>query len=316
MNRISIKRIGLAQKLSGMVFLLGILIYIPSIILGAVTNLNRIKTELADYKQGVEMRVQNAFEPAIWNYDIESLRKLITLELNNENLESVRVSTEEISLIWLSSKDGEVVDETVAPQGKYIEKKVIPVYRMDEQERIIAYATIWYDYSPIRQEYFKQLIHDLLLVGAIFLTISVAVTISSYVRLVRPLEVIRNSMIEAGKSASVGRKKLGKARFNRAFSEIKTMALDMENMFNEIEEANQKIRENEAQFRAFFNQAGVGVVQVIANSGELVIANQRYCEIVGYSVEELKNMTYTDITHEEDIKNQIIMTEKLINGEI
>lgn len=77
---------------------------------------------------------------------------------------------------------------------------------MDEQERIIAYATIWYDYSPIRQEYFKQLIHDLLLVGAIFLTISVAVTISSYVRLVRPLEVIRNSMIEAGKSASVGRK--------------------------------------------------------------------------------------------------------------
>lgn len=316
MNRIPIKRIGLAQKLSGMVFLLGILIYIPSIILGAVTNLNRIKTELADYKQGVEMRVQNAFEPAIWNYDIESLRKLITLELNNENLESVRVSTEEISLIWLSSKDGEVVDETVAPQGKYIEKKVIPVYRMDEQERIIAYATIWYDYSPIRQEYFKQLIHDLLLVGAIFLTISVAVTISSYVRLVRPLEVIRNSMIETGKSASVGRKKLGKARFNRAFSEIKTMALDMENMFNEIEEANQKIRENEAQFRAFFNQAGVGVVQVIANSGELVIANQRYCEIVGYSVEELKNMTYTDITHEEDIKNQIIMTEKLINGEI
>jgi two-component system NtrC family sensor kinase len=316
MNRISIKRIGLAQKLSGMVFLLGILIYIPSIILGAVTNLNRIKTELADYKQGVEMRVQNAFEPAIWNYDIESLRKLITLELNNENLESVRVSTEEISLIWLSSKDGEVVDETVAPQGKYIEKKVIPVYRMDEQERIIAYATSWYDYSPIRQEYFKQLIHDLLLVGAIFLTISVAVTISSYVRLVRPLEVIRNSMIETGKSASVGRKKLGKARFNRAFSEIKTMALDMENMFNEIEEANQKIRENEAQFRAFFNQAGVGVVQVIANSGELVIANQRYCEIVGYSVEELKNMTYTDITHEEDIKNQIIMTEKLINGEI
>ena len=315
MNRISIKRIGLAQKLSGMVFLLGILIYIPSIILGAVTNLNRIKTELADYKQGVEMRVQNAFEPAIWNYDIESLRKLITLELNNENLESVRVSTEEISLIWLSSKDGEVVDETVAPQGKYIEKKVIPVYRMDEQERIIAYATIWYDYSPIRQEYFKQLIHDLLLVGAIFLTISVAVTISSYVRLVRPLEVIRNSMIEAGKSASVGRKKLGKARFNRAFSEIKTMALDMENMFNEIEEANQKIRENEAQFRAFFNQAGVGVVQVIANSGELVIANQRYCEIVGYSVEELKNMTYVDITHEDDIAKQIKMTEKVLIGE-
>ena len=311
-----VKRIGLAQKLSYMVFILGILIYIPSIVFGAVTNLNRIQGELAEYKQGVELRVQNAFEPAIWNYDIETLRKLITLELNSENLKSVRVSTEEISLIWLSSKDGKVVDEVISPEGKYIEKKVIPVYRMDEQERVIAYATIWYDNSTVREEYFKRLIYDLLTVGAIFLTISVAVTISSYIRLVRPLEVIRNSMIEAGKSASVGKKKLGKARFNRAFTEIKTMASDMENMFSEIEEANQKIRENEAQFRAFFNQAGVGVVQVFAESGKLVIANQRFCEIVGYSVEELKKFSYSSITHKDDISKQIIMTEKLISGEI
>ena len=53
-SRFFIKRMGLAQKLSGMVFFLGILIYIPSIILGAVTNLNLIKAELEDYKEGVE----------------------------------------------------------------------------------------------------------------------------------------------------------------------------------------------------------------------------------------------------------------------
>ncbi|HHU90797.1 MAG TPA: PAS domain S-box protein [Clostridiaceae bacterium] len=315
-NRFFIKRNGLAQKLSVMVFLIGILIYIPSIIFGAVTNLKRINTELTDYKRGVEMRVQNAFEPAIWNYDIESLRKLITLELNNENLKSIRVSTEKLSLIWLTSEKGLVVDETVAPEGKYIEKKVVPVFRMDEKERVIAYATIWYDNFPVREQYFKQLIYDFLIVGAILFAISAAVTISSYIRLVRPLEVIRNSIIEAGKSASAGKKKLGKASFARAFAEIKDMATDMEDMFEGIEEANRKIRENEAQFRAFFNQAGVGVVQVVAQSGDLVLANQRYCEIVGYSVEELKNMTYADITHKDDVKEQRKLTEKLICGEL
>jgi len=315
-NTFYIKRIGLAQKLSGMVFLLGILIYIPSVIFGAVTKLNRIKAELEEYKHGVEMRVQNAFEPAIWNYDIETLSKLMKLEFNNESLKSVRVSTEKMDLLWLSSNDGVIVEETTVPEGKYIEKRVIPVYRMDDMDRIIAYATIWYDNSIVREEYYKQLINDLLTVGAILFTTSAAVTISNYIRLVRPLEAIRNSMIEAGKSASVGRAKPPKSVFKNAFTEIKTMAMDLENMFNEIEEANKKIRENEALFRAFFNQAGVGVIQVVAESGELVLVNQRYCEIVGYSTEELKNLRYSDITHEDDVANQIIMTEKIIHGEI
>ena len=133
--------------------------------------------------------VQNAFEPAIWNYDIESLRKLITLELNNENLKSIRVSTEKLSLIWLTSEKGLVVDETVAPEGKYIEKKVVPVFRMDEKERVIAYATIWYDNFPVREQYFKQLIYDFLIVGAILFAISLL----DIVRRSAPLEVIETA---------------------------------------------------------------------------------------------------------------------------
>jgi len=297
-----------------MVFLLSILIYIPGMIFGAVTNLNRINAELESYKRGVETWIQNTFEPAIWNY--ETLRKLVKLELKNDNLRSVRVSTEKKDLLWLSSYDGVIVDETVAPEGKYIEKKVVPVYRMDDREQIIAYTTIWYDNSIAREKYLKQLINNLLIVGAIFFTTSAAVTISCYIRLVHPLEVIRNSMIEAGKDASLGKKELGKAGFNRAFSEIRTMAQDMETMFNEIEEANQKIRKSEAQFRAFFNQAGVGVVQMEAESGKLVITNQRFCEIVGYSMEELRNMTYTDVTHKDDIADQLVLNERITSGEI
>lgn len=310
-------RTGLAQRQSGAVFLIGLLILIPSMLLGTFSHLNRKKAELVKYKQGVEMRIQNAFEPAIWNYDLETLRKLITLELNSENLESVRISTEEITLIWLTSNYNTVFDETEEPEGKYIEKRVIPVYRMDEKERIIAYATIWYDYSMARKQFFKQLIENLSIVGTILLTISIAMTISSYIRLVRPLEAIRNSMVEAGKSAiDLAKKKIGKAKFKNAFPEIKSMGADLEHMFSEIDEANRKIRVNEARFRAFFNQAGVGVTLDESETGKIIMANQRYCEIVGYSVEELKNMTYADITNEDDISKQIKVTEKLINGEI
>ena len=316
-RKTSFKQLGLAGKLTGMVILIAVIVYIPSIVFGAFSNLKNKNAELSDYKKGVEMRVQYAFEPAIWNYDIETLRKLITLELQNNNLESIRVSTEDRSLIWLSTKKDRIVDETITPEGKYIEKKTIPVYRMDEQERVIAFASIWYDHSFTRSQFLKDLLNDLLIVGIILTTITVTMTILSYVRLVRPLEVIRSSMIEAGKSAmDLAKKKIGKARFRRAFPEIKSMAADLEYMFKDIDDANQKIRENEAQFRAFFNQAGVGVAQSAVNSGRIEIVNQRYCDITGYSVEELMNMSFSDITHQVDIPKQIMLTEQIMRGEI
>lgn len=316
-SKTSFKQFGLAGKLSGMVIIIAVIVYIPSIIFGAFSNLKNKNAELADYKKGVEMRIQNAFEPAIWNYDIETLRKLITLELQNNNLKSIKISTEESTLTWLSGKGDGIVDETIDPEGKYIEKKIIPVYRMDEQERVIALASIWYDHSFARSEFLKDLLNNLLIVGTILTAITVTMTILSYIRLVRPLEVIRSSMIEAGKSAmDLAKKKMGKARFKRAFSEIKSMAADLEYMFNHIDDANQKIRENEVQFRAFFNQAGVGVSQFAVTSGKIVIVNQRYCDITGYSMEELMSMSFADITYEADIPKQNMLTEQIMRGEI
>ncbi|MGI6085653.1 MAG: ATP-binding protein [Acetivibrionales bacterium] len=316
-DRIYPKKIGLAGKLSGMVFLLGLIIYIPSILFGAYSNLKNITADFEKYKQGVETRVQYAWEPVIWNYDIETLRKLISLELNSSNLKSVRVSAERGSIVWLSSEKDEIVYETNAPEGKYIEKKVVPVFRMDEKERVIAYASLWYDYSSIREEYIRKLVSDFLIVGIILLTTTATVTIFSYIKLVRPLEVIRNSMIEAGKSAlELAKKKIGKARFRRAFPEIKSMGMDLEYMFNEIDEANRKLRENEALFRAFFHQASVGVSQNLADSGKIMVANQRYCDITGYTMEELEDMSFLDITHKDDIPKQVMLNEKILIGEI
>lgn len=313
----SIRKLSLAGRLSAMVFLLGLLVYIPSSIYGACNNLRRSKTELIAYKNRLELRVKTAFEPAVWNYDTEMLRKLINAELGNENLKSVKVSTEDRTLIWITSENKETFDETAEPTGVYMDKHVIPIHRMDEPTQVIAYATVWFDNAPSRNKFFSMLVSEILVVGGILLVVSVSVNISSYIKLVRPTETIRKSMVEAGRSALIpAKEKIEKASFKKAFPEIQSMAADLEFMLDEIEKANKKVRESEAQFKAIFEQAGVGVAQFAASSGEYIVTNQRYCDITGYTQEEIKGLSFKAITYEEDVPVQLKHIDDLLSGNV
>ncbi|MEH2163838.1 MAG: PAS domain S-box protein [Nostoc sp.] len=64
-----------------------------------------------------------------------------------------------------------------------------------------------------------------------------------------------------------------------------------------IEEA---LRESEQRFRATFHQAAVGIAH-LAIDGRWLLVNQRVCDILGYTPEELQLLTFQDITHADDI---------------
>ncbi|MBD2507719.1 PAS domain S-box protein [Nostoc sp. ATCC 53789] len=64
-----------------------------------------------------------------------------------------------------------------------------------------------------------------------------------------------------------------------------------------IEEA---LRESEERFRATFHQAAVGIAHV-AIDGRWLLVNQKLCNILGYTLEELQLLTFQDITHPDDI---------------
>ncbi len=64
-----------------------------------------------------------------------------------------------------------------------------------------------------------------------------------------------------------------------------------------IEEA---LRESEERFRATFHQAAVGIAHV-AIDGRWLLVNQRLCNILGYTPEELQLLAFQDITHPDDI---------------
>jgi PAS domain S-box-containing protein len=77
----------------------------------------------------------------------------------------------------------------------------------------------------------------------------------------------------------------------------------------------QALRENEELYRSTFELIGVGVAHV-SSDGRFLRVNDKLCEITGYYKEELLAMTFRDITHPEDIENDLVHTEKMKAGDL
>ncbi|HMO81616.1 MAG TPA: PAS domain S-box protein [Pyrinomonadaceae bacterium] len=83
----------------------------------------------------------------------------------------------------------------------------------------------------------------------------------------------------------------------------------------EREKAAEMVRESEDRLRTMFDIASVGIVQIDARDGRLILFNQKYCEITGYSSEELKGVDVFDITHGDDRENDREMFRRAERGD-
>ncbi|MEP4379270.1 MAG: PAS domain S-box protein [Alphaproteobacteria bacterium] len=77
--------------------------------------------------------------------------------------------------------------------------------------------------------------------------------------------------------------------------------------------AAQEIREREERFRATFEQAAVGIAH-LSFDGHWLRINARYCEILGYTEAELRQLSFRDITHREDLADDLEARAALIAG--
>ncbi len=80
--------------------------------------------------------------------------------------------------------------------------------------------------------------------------------------------------------------------------------------------AGRAARESETRFRAVFNQAAVGMVQVNSDTGELVRVNQRFCDILGYTAQELGALRMQDISHPDDLPRSQALLQRMLDGEV
>ncbi len=62
----------------------------------------------------------------------------------------------------------------------------------------------------------------------------------------------------------------------------------------------QRLKRSEQYFRTLFESAGVANAESDAETGLLLGCNQRFCDLTGYSAEELAELTYLQITHPDD----------------
>jgi PAS domain S-box-containing protein len=79
--------------------------------------------------------------------------------------------------------------------------------------------------------------------------------------------------------------------------------------------AKAALRESEERFRAIFFQAAVGMAQ-IGTEGEWLQVNDRLCEILGYTPEELRTRTFLEMTRPEDRDAALAAMRELLAGEL
>ena len=72
--------------------------------------------------------------------------------------------------------------------------------------------------------------------------------------------------------------------------------------------------ENERRLRMIFEQASVGVALIETATGRFLRVNERYCEMVGYSEEEMARTTLQAITDPEDLHKDLDSMRMLVDG--
>lgn len=84
----------------------------------------------------------------------------------------------------------------------------------------------------------------------------------------------------------------------------------------EARRAEQALRESEQRFRVLFENAGVGVAQGNTITGHFIKVNQKFCDIVGYTRQEMEGLAFPSITYPDDLQRNLGLLEQLKRGEI
>jgi PAS domain S-box-containing protein len=79
--------------------------------------------------------------------------------------------------------------------------------------------------------------------------------------------------------------------------------------------AETALRESEARFRAAFDHAPTGFA-IIAADGTFHQVNHALCDLLGYAEHELLGRSFLDITHPDDLADELALTERLWTGAI
>ena len=104
-------------------------------------------------------------------------------------------------------------------------------------------------------------------------------------------------------------------RVSERTEELRRANEQLKQEIRERQQAEEALRESEERFRATFEQAAVGICQSSLD-GRFLRLNQKFCNLVGYTHEEMLNRTWMDITYPEDLDAGLELFQRMWQKEI
>ncbi|MCA9011778.1 MAG: PAS domain S-box protein [Planctomycetaceae bacterium] len=95
---------------------------------------------------------------------------------------------------------------------------------------------------------------------------------------------------------------------------IVTHFIGIQNDVTEAVEASLRLKFSEEEYRGTFENAAIGIAHVGVN-GRWLRVNEKFCEIVGYTPDELMKMKFQDMTYPEDLPRDLQEFGRLKLGE-
>lgn len=77
----------------------------------------------------------------------------------------------------------------------------------------------------------------------------------------------------------------------------------------------QALLESQQKFQIIFDQTAMGL-SAVGLDGSILNANQKFCDAIGYPLDELKKMTFQQFTHKDDLEKDLSLLQQLMKGEI
>jgi PAS domain S-box-containing protein len=102
-------------------------------------------------------------------------------------------------------------------------------------------------------------------------------------------------------------------RIEAAHAELAKANRELQKEIREREQTERWLLESEQRFRGYFEQGLVGMA-ILSAERDWIEANQRACQMLGYSEPELLSKKWTDLVHPDDLPKDAIQFKQMLGG--